>query len=338
MRIKDKECIQLAEIQADLFEKATKTLDMSSNIFFRRFMNSNIAKDFDSGAILENSVSINGIFSELEMQYGPINYGSKKYHPDVMYWCGYLYRHLCYIYEISSKQAYKLLPLDYVASTFEAYHSQSIEKAIEMLLEAKNISFGEDKMIKIGVSILKKMKIKGSIKLVKLSYQYIDQLNEMMDEWCSYNKAHKDNDVPYAVFKNDYHDFDNYLKNIEIKKEIDGLVPDSTFFALDIKRNIFVGAINIRHYLNDKLLESGGHIGVGIRPSERRKGYGSETIRLALEECKKLNINKVLMVCDIDNIGSRKSIISNGGVLEDEIKQPNGNIIQRYWIDLNKKN
>ena len=75
MRIKDKECIQLAEIQADLFEKATKTLDMSSNIFFRRFMNSNIAKDFDSGAILENSVSINGIFSELEMQYGPINYG-----------------------------------------------------------------------------------------------------------------------------------------------------------------------------------------------------------------------------------------------------------------------
>ena len=48
MRIKDKECIQLAEIQADLFEKATKTLDMSSNIFFRRFMNSNIAKDFDN--------------------------------------------------------------------------------------------------------------------------------------------------------------------------------------------------------------------------------------------------------------------------------------------------
>ena len=334
MRTRDKQCIQLAEIQADLFEKSTKLLDMSSDVFFRRFMNSNIAKDFDSGAILEVGVSVNGMFSELDNQYGHSNYGSYKYHPDIMYWCGYLYRHLCYLYEISSKQAYKLFPLNYVASTFEAYHTQSIEKAIEMLLEAKGISFDEIETIKRGVSILRKMRAQGSLKLVKLSCQYIDQFNEMMDEWCLFNKTHKDNDVPYAIFKNDYHDFDNYLKHLEIEEEKDGLVSDSTFFALDIKRNIFVGAINIRHHLNEKLLERGGHIGDGIRPSERRKGYATEMIRLGLEECKKLNIYKVLMVCDKDNIGSRKSIISNGGILEDERNEPDGNIIQRYWIEL----
>ena len=54
---------------------------------------------------------------------------------------------------------------------------------------------------------------------------------------------------------------------------------------------IFVGAINIRHYLSEKLLLDGGHIGDGVRPSERRKGYATEIIRLGLEECKKLGIN-----------------------------------------------
>jgi len=77
MRTRDKQCIQLAEIQAELFEKSAKLLDMSSDVFFRRFMNSNIAKDFDSGAILEVGVSVNGMFSELDDQYGHSDYGSR---------------------------------------------------------------------------------------------------------------------------------------------------------------------------------------------------------------------------------------------------------------------
>ena len=56
-------------------------------------------------------------------------------------------------------------------------------------------------------------------------------------------------------------------------------------------------------------------------------------IELALEECKKFGIKKVLMVCDKDNIGSAKSIIKNGGILENELNE-NGKIEQRYWIDL----
>ena len=55
-----------------------------------------------------------------------------------------------------------------------------------------------------------------------------------------------------------------------------------------------VGAVNIRHDLNDYLLKYGGHIGDGIRPSERRKGYATEMIRLALEECRKLGLTRVL--------------------------------------------
>lgn len=94
-----------------------------------------------------------------------------------------------------------------------------------------------------------------------------------------------------------------------------------------------MGAVNIRHYLNDKLFETGGHIGDGIRPSERRKGYATAMIGLALEECRKLGIDRVLICCDKDNIGSAKSIQRNGGVLENEVEE-NGNSVQRYWIEL----
>lgn len=111
----------------------------------------------------------------------------------------------------------------------------------------------------------------------------------------------------------------------------DGYVPDTTLFCLDKDRNIFVGAVNIRHYLNETLLKTGGHIGDGIRPSERRKGYATAMISLALQECRKLGINRVLMCCDRNNIGSAKSIIRNGGVLENEVVE-DGVPVQRYWI------
>jgi predicted acetyltransferase len=167
------------------------------------------------------------------------------------------------------------------------------------------------------------------LKLVKLDKQYKKQLFDMMDEWTKSGEKI----VPYAIRKVDYRNFDEYLESLEVKDNEDGLVPDSTFFALDTDRNIFVGAVNIRHYLNEALLLNGGHIGDGVRPSERRKGYATEMIRLALEECKKLGISKVLMVCDKDNIGSAKSILNNNGILENEILV-DGVIEQRYWIDI----
>ena len=172
------------------------------------------------------------------------------------------------------------------------------------------------------------------LRLIKLTGEYEAELAEMLDEWKIDQQINHTNHSPWAIFKNDHHDFDHYLENLEIKSETDGLVPDSVFFLLDEDRNRLLGAVNIRHYLNEHLLRDGGHIGDGIRPSERRKGYATEMIRLALIECRKLGIDKVLIVCDKDNIGSAKSIINNGGVLENEIVNSDGVIEQRYWISL----
>ena len=156
------------------------------------------------------------------------------------------------------------------------------------------------------------------VRLIKLTKDYYRQLAEMIDEWKIDQEINHTNHSPWAIFKNDYHNFNYYLEHLEIKEAKDGKVPDSVFFLIDNDRNILLGAVNIRHYLNDYLLKYAGHIGDGIRPSERNKGYGKKMIALALAECKKLSISKVLMVCDKDNVASAKTIINNGGVLENE--------------------
>lgn len=166
-----------------------------------------------------------------------------------------------------------------------------------------------------------------NLKLIKLSEEYKRHLFDMMDEWLSTDEKI----VPYAIIKNDYKNFNYYMNNLDIKEPYDFIVPDSTYFCIDTERDIFVGAVNIRHYINERLM-NGGHIGDGIRPSERNKGYGTEMIRLGLIECKKLGIEKVLMVCNKENIASARTIVKNGGVLENEIDN-NGEILQRYWIN-----
>lgn len=173
-----------------------------------------------------------------------------------------------------------------------------------------------------------------NVSLIKLTKKYEKQLGEMIDEWRADQELNHTNSSPWAIFKNDYHDFDYYLEHLEIKTETNGRVPDSVFFLLDNDRDRLLGAVNIRHYLSDALLKEGGHIGDGIRPSERRRGYGTEIVRLALIECRKLGITRVLMTCDKDNVASAKTIIKNGGVLENEFVNSDGDIEQRYWIAL----
>ncbi len=91
-----------------------------------------------------------------------------------------------------------------------------------------------------------------ALKLMKGSLQYKNQIIEMIKEWKSYNDTHNANTSPWAIFKNDYDDFEYYLNNLEISTADDGFVPDSTFFCLDEDRDTMVGAVNIRNRAGDK--------------------------------------------------------------------------------------
>ena len=169
----------------------------------------------------------------------------------------------------------------------------------------------------------------GGLKLVKANHAWQAQITDMLDEW----NAAGEKIVPYAVRAWNWHDYDTWLSSLDTGEKGPLGIPDSTFFCFDETEGIIVGAVNIRHRLNEPLLLNGGHIGDGIRPSRRCKGYGTQMVALALMECRKLGIPKVLMVCDKDNIPSARTIIKNGGVLENEV-MVDGIREQRYWIDL----
>jgi len=124
-----------------------------------------------------------------------------------------------------------------------------------------------------------------------------------------------------------------FCDNLSEETVRDGLVPATTYMVISTYDDHLIGMIDIRHILNDYLLKFGGYIGYSIRKSERQQGYATEMLALALTECVKLNIKKVLITCDKNNVASAKTIINNGGKLENEIVQGNG-ITQRYWIIL----
>jgi predicted acetyltransferase len=96
----------------------------------------------------------------------------------------------------------------------------------------------------------------------------------------------------------------------------DGYVPATELWWVD--GNGFLGRVAVRHRLTPRLLEIGGHIGYDVRPSARRRGHATEMLRQALGVARELGIERALITCDIDNVGSRTVIERNGGILEDE--------------------
>ncbi|MEG7967828.1 MULTISPECIES: GNAT family N-acetyltransferase [Bacillus cereus group] len=110
-------------------------------------------------------------------------------------------------------------------------------------------------------------------------------------------------------------------------------VPDSTYWLVT-DHNRIIGAVNIRHSLTEHLFNAGGHIGYGIRPSERRKGYATKLLALSLEKAKELNITKALVVCDEVNTASEKTILHNGGLRDEDFIEEDGNVVRRFWIEL----
>ncbi len=168
------------------------------------------------------------------------------------------------------------------------------------------------------------------MKLVVPVTSYKKQYLEMMDDWRSTGEPL----VPFCL-KYDITDFEEFVKLTNSFKEVQdkGFVHHSTFWLITDDDRI-AGVSNLRHYLNENLLLEGGHIGFGIRPSFRRKGYASVILALTLLEAKNLNIDKALLTCDKSNIASAKTILKNGGVLWKEHLYKDV-MKQNYWIDLN---
>jgi predicted acetyltransferase len=135
--------------------------------------------------------------------------------------------------------------------------------------------------------------------------------------------------------------FSQYLKKLETQRDGSGVasdhVPSTLLFAFvpgEDGKDRCVGRVSIRHRLNDSLAVTGGHIGYGVRPSERRKGYATLILGQALTIAKMIGIDRALVTCDDRNLGSIRTIERNGGYLEGRVPGENGSVKRRYWIVL----
>lgn len=114
----------------------------------------------------------------------------------------------------------------------------------------------------------------------------------------------------------------------------DGFVRDDMYWIVDDHE--VVGTLSFRHALNDHLREVGGHIGYAVRESRRRQGYASAALALSLDRAREVGLDRVLLTCDDDNLGSARTIERAGGVLQDVTDQSaRGHaLMRRYWINL----
>lgn len=124
-----------------------------------------------------------------------------------------------------------------------------------------------------------------------------------------------------------YEDYEEWLKDVhdfmDEKSVRDGFVVSDTLLAIRKNDQHLVGMVNNRYKLTDFLMNVGGHIGYSVRKSERKKGYATEMLKLALLYYPQKNIEQVLVTCDKENLASAKVIQNNGGQLEDERTQEN---------------
>lgn len=177
------------------------------------------------------------------------------------------------------------------------------------------------------------------LQLVKPSKQYYKQYKEMMDEW----NMEGSRIAPWPLHLK-YHTEDlfeemlNRVQEVEDGKNLGEFASSTTYWLYDDETDILIGASNLRHYLTEEGLKLWGHIGYGIRPSERRKGYATKLLELTIKEAKDKNINRVLLGAYTGNVGSWKVMEKCGGKFDNVvIEEETGLSVKRYWISLKKR-
>ena len=174
------------------------------------------------------------------------------------------------------------------------------------------------------------------MKLVLPDMTYKDRAIEYINEFYTYgSQINGSGSLDRFLRESTY---EQWLAKLRSDMDIANLppakVPALTYFFLREEDEKIVGMVNIRLALNDFLSSWGGHIGYSVRPTERGRGCGTELLRRALQVCGRVGIKRVLVTCDKSNPASAGVIKNCGGVLENEIPQPDGEILQRYWIEL----
>ncbi len=171
--------------------------------------------------------------------------------------------------------------------------------------------------------------IKGgmAMRLVRPSVEWKKEHEEYMKEWGNHRMT------PSSFNLAGYENYEAYLTALKIRESGDGeWVPCTNYFLVDDTDRV-LAMVDIRHVLTDYLHNVGGHIGYGVRPAARRQGHATRILAEALKKCDELGIQRVLVTCNNDNIGSAKTIIKNGGIEDNSFIEEDGTVVRRFWIE-----
>lgn len=134
-----------------------------------------------------------------------------------------------------------------------------------------------------------------------------------------------------------YKDYERWLTGMQ-NRHIGENLPEGYVrenFYLCYNEEVLVGVFSLKFELTEFLLNFGGHIGYAVRPSARNRGMATQMLKQGLELAKQFGFERILCVCDEDNYASEKVILKNGGILENELYDPDEKVvIKRYWIQL----
>lgn len=173
------------------------------------------------------------------------------------------------------------------------------------------------------------------LKHIKPSVEYEAALKEYILEHQKYN-SHMNGSSHLEKY---YDDIKAYLTYLKAQEEIipsDNLFPSEEYMLIREDDNRLIGMINIRTHLTPSLKECGGHIGYGVRPTERQKGYNKINLYLALKRCQELGIEECLLDCTDDNIASYKTMEALGGRLIKKYYDKRHGLCRKYLINTNQ--
>jgi predicted acetyltransferase len=168
-----------------------------------------------------------------------------------------------------------------------------------------------------------------------MTYQLVPPSATYVTSYAAYIRELGDEERYPFPLDYDHHDFPALLQRLEdLARGIQlpaGFVPSSTFWL--VQGDELVGVSNLRHTLNDRLREVGGHVGLGIRPAYRGRGLGTLLLGLTIAEARRRGITPIHIHCHKHNAASARMIASNGGVLESEVAElQSAEIVQRYVV------
>jgi len=175
------------------------------------------------------------------------------------------------------------------------------------------------------------------IKLIKPNQNYYEQYKDMMDEW----KNHGSRLAPWPLYlgyntEEKFAETIKYIESVEQGINEDGRPQSTTYWLYDEENDRIIGISNIRHELVGEVGRLWGHIGYGVRPSERRKGYATLLLKEAMKEPQKMGIDRIHVGAYSENVGSCKTIEKCGFIFDEIIIDEGcGKEIKKYVFDYN---